>query len=379
MCHFYANPLSLLCDTAKDEDELLNLLQPEHLEAVRMLPSFRNLIEATLDKHDATHARDLLEDDELLKEEIKKSLQSRDIEVVKLIRSMYVLTTAAVDYVGKIELYLKAIRGTLNDSDTVRGVLDAVKRMSPETLLSFLNRIQEVIENGKPESDIDGWANEEPEFLGEIFGIQAKVTALTKESTDNDLPIRSSYAAHSKGLRTTVIAQKVHLSYEKSTLSKQDIEFTALVDHLLEVLKEYFTFDNPQHLFLSEVWIYDSTLPYKDVFTPRPRFAIERALSSPKDYLPNCKSGSDSLSAAKPPTANLYQMYLESGSLINISDLWTAFFSMVGGDEGKGEGCDERTALMLFYRGLADLKLLGMIKQSKKKVDHLAKSAWGGL
>jgi origin recognition complex subunit 3 len=33
----------------------------------------------------------------------------------------------------------------------------------------------------------------------------------------------------------------------------------------------------------------------------------------------------------------------------------------------------------MFYRGLADLKSLGMVKQSKKKADHLAKVAWKGL
>jgi origin recognition complex subunit 3 len=35
--------------------------------------------------------------------------------------------------------------------------------------------------------------------------------------------------------------------------------------------------------------------------------------------------------------------------------------------------------LMLFYRALADLKLSGMVKPSRKKTDHLAKMAWKGL
>jgi origin recognition complex subunit 3 len=70
-------------------------------------------------------------------------------------------------------------------------------------------------------------------------------------------------------------------------------------------------------------------------------------------------------------------MYLETGSLINIFDLWSAFFEMVGG--GEEQKCDERDALVLFYRALADLKSLGMVKQSKKKADHVAKVAWKGL
>jgi len=33
----------------------------------------------------------------------------------------------------------------------------------------------------------------------------------------------------------------------------------------------------------------------------------------------------------------------------------------------------------LFYRGLAELKYLGLVKNSRKKTDHLTKLAWKGL
>lgn len=41
------------------------------------------------------------------------------------------------------------------------------------------------------------------------------------------------------------------------------------------------------------------------------------------------------LSATQPETAIVYQLYLESGALINVSDLWNAFFAIVG--EGSEE------------------------------------------
>lgn len=40
---------------------------------------------------------------------------------------------------------------------------------------------------------------------------------------------------------------------------------------------------------------------------------------------------------------------------------------------------DESIDRALFYRGLAELKYLGMIKISKRKTDHLQKLAWKGL
>lgn len=36
-------------------------------------------------------------------------------------------------------------------------------------------------------------------------------------------------------------------------------------------------------------------------------------------------------------------------------------------------------ARALFSRALAELKYMGMVKNSRKKVDHLAKLSWKGL
>jgi origin recognition complex subunit 3 len=377
MCHFYANPLSLLVDTERDSKSLLKLLQPEHLEALRILPSFAKLLKTLLERHEVTRARRLLEDDKALLDEVDKALNSTSQIVTNLLRIVHVLSTAVAGPFEKIDLYIKAFRGTLNDSDAVRAVIDSVKRMTPDVLVAFIKRIVETIKDGSPELDLDGWLTAESETFKELVDIQGQVAAIAEKSAEIGKPVRSQYAIHNQGLRTTVIAQKVQLSYEKSTLSKLDVQYTALIDRVSKFFESYFTFEEPHELFLSEVWLYDSLTPCTEVFTPRPRFTIEQSLSAPYEYLPFCKDTGDTLSPTNPATTILYQMYLESGSLINISDIWTAFFSIVGGEDR--EGYDERTALMLFYRGLANLRLLGMVKQSKKKVDHLAKLAWKGL
>jgi origin recognition complex subunit 3 len=98
-------------------------------------------------------------------------------------------------------------------------------------------------------------------------------------------------------------------------------------------------------------------------------------------------------------------MLNEAGSIINVRDLWDAFRDTIAptvlesemggaagrndgkdreGDEGEGEGIDaanERRLLALFYRSLAELRHLGLIRQSKRKpgVDCIAKTAWMGL
>lgn len=89
-----------------------------------------------------------------------------------------------------------------------------------------------------------------------------------------------------------------------------------------------------------------------------PRAAIERALSRPHDYLACecCDQVEGQLAASQPTTA------LESGAVINVQDMWNAFQAVMGVEEQE-----ENELLALFYRALAKLKYLGVIKNSRKR------------
>ncbi|CZS94593.1 hypothetical protein WAI453_013319 [Rhynchosporium graminicola] len=377
MCHFYGNPLSILNDVSTSSS-LSKLLQSPHFELIRMLPSFKSLIEGLVEAGDMDQAHELLKDDNILLQKVTDSLESRNSDILRILRAMHMAVTCFPEPVPVIELYMTTFEGKLSESDLVKSVLENIKRMAPEDFINFIRTAIESTKTGSIEKDLVGWMEEEPAFIRDLSEIQSQVSSILEDSQESGRPVRSSYAIHSTGVRTTVIAQRVQLSYEKSSLSNQDKEFTALVDRLSQLLISYFTLESPQNMFLNEVWLFNSTSPYRDYFTPRPRAVIERALSAPYDYL-NCEccEAVEGLSSTHPATALLYQMYLETGLLINIYDLWSAFFEMLNG--GEEQKMDERDALVLFYRALADLKSLGMVKQSKKKADHLAKLAWKGL
>ncbi|PBP27313.1 origin recognition complex subunit [Diplocarpon rosae] len=377
MCHFYGNPLSILTGQTNDSS-IISIVQPQHLELLRMLPSFKKLTENLVGASQLTRVRGLLEDENLLRQEVSDSLASGSVETTRILRTMHLVASCSSVSVSKIELYIALFQGNFIESEYIRSMIDSIKRMGPEDLVEFLRRIISCIEEGSPEMDLEGWADDAAQFVWEISSIQSQIFSLLEESKATGKSVRSSYAIHSKGVRTTVIAQRVQLSYENSTLSQQDKEFTGLVDSILGLLLDHFSCGKPQDIFLNEIWLFNSASPYTDYFSPRPRTSIERALSAPFDYL-NCAccDPSEGLSSNHPATAILYQMYLETGSLINIFDLWSAFFEMIsGGDDQK---IDERDALVLFYKALADLKSLGMVRQSKKKANHLAKVAWKGL
>lgn len=329
-----------------------------------------------METHNLDGARELLEGDQVLLREIENALNSRNRYLVRLLRALHLFANVTPEPISGIELYMTIFEGALRKSDYLKRVFESIRRMTPDDLVIYTARITAAIENGNPEMDLEGWASDDEEFVEQIQDIEAEASSLARNAVKAGKPIRSSDAIHSKGLRTTVIAQRVQLSYEQSTVTEPEKEFISLVDRISSLLEGYFTLENPKKLFLNEVWLCEATRSSLDVFAPRPRAVIEEALSCPRDYL-TCEIVEEGLSSTHPATAILYQSYLEAGSLINMADLWTTFYEITTGSEGE-EG-SEREALMQFYQSLADLKLLGMVKQSKKKADHLAKVAWNGL
>ena len=258
------------------------------------------------------------------------------------------------------DLSAHALAGDLRDSSTLQELLAALKTLDSnvlEELITFLP------------ADL----TEDPKFQVVCDDLKA-----LKEAYHGAGPFRSEHDRQNSVFETTIVQQRVKLNKSKRKLPKQDIEYTKIVDRLHDRAEVYFAemLIKPQELFLHEIFIIDLRSPLKDAFTPKPRFAIERALSSPFDYLIST-SETGKLSAKQPATVILCQLYLESGALVNVYDLWHTFHSVF--ESVEGDDCDERMTMALFYRALSELKALGIVKNSRKKTDHVAKSAWFGL
>lgn len=262
------------------------------------------------------------------------------------------------------ELFLRAISGDLQGSSSIDGILSKITKSDSDVFAQVLSALKDD---------------------SHIVGVEQYESALESllSTHDSNEPLRSKHDTQNSTLATTVTKSRVNLTKVKKQVSAEDVEYTDLIEHFVAELESSLTsaLINPQDLFLHEVFLFDLRNPLKDSFAPRARFSVERALSNPFDYLSSASEAVANLSAKQPETAILYQLYLESGSLVNIFDLWKAFSTIVSGDDNgdsEGDG-DERTGLMLFYRALSELKALGMMKPSRKKIDHVSKSSWRGL
>lgn len=374
MCHFYANPLAVFLSDGTEKE----FLGEEHFEAVRCLASFRRYVENAIEKGQMKEARLLLDDDEHTTTFLQNCLRESGQWLRNLLRKLKILTSgmiAPVDFTG---LYLDAISDGIGFNQ-ITEFTDSIKRMQPADVATSLTRVLGNIENGDASLGLDSWADEAEESVSIFTDALARIEALQADAEEKGNVLRSKYGGQTRVLRTTVVAQKVQLSQDTATLTPEDTLYTKLVDDIVQHITETLHCDGAKNLCLNELWLFDSKTPYKDVFIPRPRGVIERALSRPHDYLncSCCETKEDQIMATLPVTAILYQLYLETGSLINVADLWSAYYNIVG--EENEEGLDERAALVLFYRGMAEMRTMGFVKQSRKKADHIAKLAWKGL
>ncbi|KAI6878562.1 hypothetical protein KC360_g7949 [Hortaea werneckii] len=357
--------------------DALKKIPKDHFEALRCTDSFQEWARRSLDDERTTEVKAALQNDLALLELVQQSLSEGQATLkgmmfaISVIRTLQqTLPNASVS--PKSTLYVQAMTGKLPGSTMLRSLMLTVRKVPSDTAIKILKAVLSL--------DVEGHG------LAECADIATDLDELLREQAGKGKPLRSEEDVRNSTLRTTVHAQKVELSVHKTSLSQQDKDFTSLLRRFTDTLQDFFTrtLINPKELPFNEIFVYDLRSPHREVFTPRPRHAVERALASPHDYLDcDCcapekdprEEGQEeaTLAATQPATAVLYQLYLESGNLINASDLWQAFQAVIGDDT------DEQQSMALFQRALAELRALGMVKSTRKRVDHIAKVAWRGL
>ncbi|KAM0299196.1 hypothetical protein ACHAPM_007960 [Fusarium culmorum] len=368
MCYFYANPLSVLSHAPS--------FQAEHIEAIRHTNSFRENVERAVETgvlDNVQYAKDLLENNDFLASQVQNSLTSRQEHIEDFLRALLILREAEAQDIELSRAYVEAMDEGISITESSRAV-DSVQRMDANELLALLRKVIAILRDGEVDLLL-GPATKQTDinFQNALSRQLISLEQLHAKAQTEGITLRSKYSGQSKIVRTTVIAQRVQLSHDSAALTEEDMQLTQIVNDVTALLIEHVQAPKPGSLLLSESWLYDSRAPSRDVFVPRPRTILERSLSRPHDYLSCscCKPGDGETPATLPATALLYRLYTETGSLINVADLWAAFSALISNEEA-----DERKSLVLFYRALAELRALGFVKASKKKADHIAKLKW---
>ena len=358
MSHFYASAPSIFLDGGMSFEDL----HADAFEAVRNLPSFRQHLESKLEQDSLARRiiRGLLESDQELFEAVKYGITLAQNELSGLNHAAQVLFSIreALQMTPKVKastIWIRAASADLLDSPLLRETMLSLKKTPSDkfaNLLSVLGRLSD-----QKEMPYERGRDQAVGTM-DVSRMQKEFNNILKQQ-DTSGPLRTEHDVQNDSVRATVVAQKVLLEKHKATLSKQDQAYSDLVTLVHGQLASFFemTFVEPQTLLFSEISVYDHKSPHLEVFQPKPRFSIERAMASPHDYL-GCDccgkvDGKDSaLGATQPATAIVYQMYLESGALINVNDLWSAFKAIAGDDDEDDESKTMQVPRVKQYKGI---------------------------
>ena len=421
MTHFFANAVSVL--TAKTVTSLDPVENKSICQAVRNMPEFQQRCDSLLkDRSKTRKVRDLIVADDLLLEDSVRTVRSTQAELKALLKGVHILHTIH-DLLPlppvpplKLEADLLSRLPNLLQSDMYLDVEDALESLDREEYRDFVDALVVATEGT------------------EFFSFEA-IEDEDEQEQDEAIPISL------KQLSSSLSSSDSNQNNNNNTTTTNNNNPSTSPTPFISLLRAYITHtsrnssQNPWTTYLSTASTINGRNPLSSIVHAAPRFALERALTRPADYL-SCVCCSTTTRTASvpsrsdlPTTSLLLTLLNEAGNIVNVRDLWDAFreslsLSRSGSGSGSGSGLasarikkryinggdkqgvvededeqvdddndndidinghgdeddesKERQTLALFYRGLAELRHLGFVKPSKRKpgVDCIARTAW---
>ncbi|XP_045044484.1 origin recognition complex subunit 3 isoform X3 [Desmodus rotundus] len=339
--HFYSQPLSVLCCNLPEAKGRINFLSDNQCENIRRLPSFRRYVE----KQAAEKQVALLTNERFLK-----------------IR----------------ELYCTCLEKNIWDSEEYASALQLLRMLAKDELMTILQKCFNVLKSSS-DKQLGSSAKRVEELLAQFQSLDAEA----KEEEDTS-------GSQSKGLQKTDL---YHL--QKSLLEMKELRRTGKKQTKFELLREKVVnfIDGlvREHLLppetqpLHEVVYFTAAHTLHEHLNAAPRIALHTALNNPYYYLKNeaLKSEEGCIPNVAPDICIAYKLHLECSRLINLVDWSEAFATVVTAAEkmdASSVTSEERNKIIhaRFIRAVSELELLGFVKPTKRKTDHVARLTWGG-
>lgn len=179
---------------------------------------------------------------------------------------------------------------------------------------------------------------------------------------------------------TYQLQQRLRERKAQQQSTKKKTRFEKLRDEFIGICQEFFekNLQPPVSLPLYESFYFSSTKAMKERLIPSPRLSIQNGLSDPYYYLKVKELEENYLITPHLPDISIvYKLHLESGSLINLYDWMKAFHVIVTSDEhGDVEKDIDDVTQARFIQAVSEMQLMGFIKPTKKKIDHIQRLTW---
>ncbi|RKO89059.1 origin recognition complex subunit 3 N-terminus-domain-containing protein, partial [Blyttiomyces helicus] len=442
MDHYYSNPLCILTDleaTSSETEATLRLLNTEHLEAIRLLPSFQKHI-------DSTGETSLLLSDERLRRGLPTFLAGLQIYHARYEAAFNCLLILQKSLANPTfrrpprTLYSVGLRENAVDSEYVRALLALLRKTSLSVIKRNMEACLDCLERTPEYSSATAPT---------IATLRELIDDLHERFEDSDGDISEGDQSTSKrrapasGFATDILP-KLKIS-RTTTVSKRTAPVVETVDDSTPlgfvkrvcIFFEDFLRDALRHykeVPLHEIAYYDNSERIRLAFDPQSRATIQNALGKSRIFLQCacCRALAEKTEAIDTTVQDIaiaYRLHLECGKLINLYD-WFVGFGTIVEKEGACDqrvvqypfssffcGCcgrlvhDSRPPLHLppphffhrpviedptyvilnshrifspycrarFVNAVAEMQFLGLIQPTARKTDHVMRLTWGSM
>ncbi|XP_029079609.1 origin recognition complex subunit 3 isoform X5 [Monodon monoceros] len=277
------------------------------------------------------------------------------------------------------ELYCTCLEKNIRDSEEYASALQLLRMLAKDELMAMLQKCFKVFKSSS-EKQLGNTAKRIEEFLAQFQSLDAEAKEEEEDTSESQ----------SKGLQKTDLyhLQKSLLEMkELRRASKRQTKFEVLREQLVSfidsLVREYLLLPETQPLH--EVLYFSAAHTLRQHLNAAPRIALHTALNNPYYYLKNeaLRSEEGCIPNVAPDICIAYKLHLECSRLINLVDWSEAFATVVTAAEkmdANSVTSEERNEIIhaRFIRAVSELELLGFIKPTKQKTDHVARLTWGG-
>ncbi|KAM4772025.1 origin recognition complex subunit 3 [Rhinophrynus dorsalis] len=374
--HFYNQPLSILCVSLPESRKRIKNLSHAQCENIRHLSSFMSYVESQTPERQVK----LLTSDSYVKEMTQtflEDLHSYHENYIPVLRCLHYFTSSLPKYpLGKQirELYCTCLEKNVWETEDYNSALVLLRMLAKDELVATLQKCIDVL---KPYSG---------KMLGSALEKLEEFLILFQNLEDNAANTEDEDSSPQKALQKKTDLyqlQKALLEMRETRRSKKLTKFESLrlevVDFVDGLVRQYLP--PPEVHPLYEVVYFSSASVLRRHLNAVPRVALHTALNNPASYLKSLENDGASISSTAPDICIAYKLHLECGRLINLFDWLEAFATVVNAAEGSESDSlkqvDDITHAR-FIRAVSELELLGFVKPTKQKTDHVARLTWGG-
>ncbi|XP_053314572.1 origin recognition complex subunit 3 [Spea bombifrons] len=375
--HFYSQPLSVLCCSLPEATEHVKDLSHSQCENIRHLSSFMSYVESQTPEIQVN----LLTSDDYLKattQRFLEDLQSYHENFIPVLRCLHHFTSILPKYpLGKQirELYCACLEKKVWETEDYNSALSLLRMLAKDELVATLQKCVDELKPSSGKQLGDALVKLE-EFL--FFFQNLEGEHLENFDVDDTSPQKSLQK------KTDLYQlQKTLLEMKETRRSKKPSKFECLrlqvVDFIDGLVREYLA--PPESQPLHEVIYFSGASTIRRHLNAVPRSALHAALNNPGSYLKCIEGESGSISSSAPDICIAYKLHLECGRLINLYDWLEAFATVVNANDGSDSDAPnqvDKVTHARFIRAVSELELLGFVKPTKQKTDHVARLTWGG-